>query len=346
MINRLLSNTLSKTELLYFTEQLYWFLHAGMTLSDAFNLLATHCKHRFQLHLFISMQTALLKGDSLSVVLSRYPQCFTKQYCCIIAAGEKCGNLLTALQQIIRYEKLMLSFYSKIKKALIYPTCVFVFSLIMGLGLLLFVVPQFQQMYANLHASLPALTILLIHFSALLHHVIALLLLLASLSASIILLTKNQRHHQLIFKLPFISTWLNTLLLIQWATLMTTLLKSSISLLEALTTSQHILFYKPLALRFNHVIDDIKSGMSLSESLKQHHLFTPQTHHYIAIGETTETLSAMLDKLSHHYQSQCDNMTDHLSKWIEPVMMLWVSSMIAVLLIALYLPIFNMGNIL
>lgn len=336
---------LSQKEIVDFSEELYLLLSSGIPLSDALSLIQASTQHLTLSDVLKTLIEDLQTGLSFSASLEKHAHDFDHYYYQMIAAGENSGELTSALSKLIDAKKKQLHTQHKMKKACFYPLFVLTLSLMICLGMLIFIIPQFSQIYANFNATLPPMTQLILKISHLLQTYwqdILLFLLLVSPC------TKNNHLKKYVLGLlniPFLKKVFRTQQIAHWSDVMAMSLSSNIPLADAITIANQTLSDHAMRQSFIHVKTRIIMGEKLHMALKSCHYFPVRACHFIAIGENTDALSSMMHKVAEYYHQQFSDQLDYLSKLIEPVIMILVASLISGLIIAMYLPIFKMGSI-
>jgi type II secretory pathway component PulF len=329
-------NKLSRKQRMQFLESLLWLLTSGLTLTDALQSLTM--QKRFSA--LAPLREHLLMGKSFAQSIA-YLHLFPAFYDSAIQIGEHTGQLHDCLHQLMHYETQQLSLIAKCKKAVMYPMIVLTSAFIITLLLMVFVVPQFQTLYANAHARLPAITraIIAISHTLILHY--------AAIAFSIILIGVLFRvfsFHPL--RMLTSTRWFIRLDLLRWSHLMVTLLQANTPLAEALHLANLSIYNRALQQSFEQIIAAIQRGDTFIHALNKHVVFERTIMDLMIIAEKTGNIEQGIFRISQHYDAQLNRLVDVLSKSIEPVMMLMVSGIIGIVVIALYLPIFQIGTIL
>lgn len=338
-------------ERLDFIQQLQLLLQANLPIVDSLSLIKNTSANLFIQELASQLNQKIIEGMSLSEACRQLPECFDHTFCHMILAGEQSGKLDMVLSQLSENDEQRLQIKTKILKALLYPMSVMIIAMIISIGLLLFVIPQFNAIYENFGAQLPSLTRYLITLShLLLHH--SLFCVIAIMALISILLTIQKRYVKLkkylqtiIFACPMIHKITVTYQIAQWSSVMAMTLSSHVAIIDALQIANQMISHPLLCKQMNHVKNAIMAGQSLRLALKQCTHFPLRAKTMIAIGENADALPIMMKKIASLYQQQFDETLDRLSKLIEPVIMMIVASIVSGLIIAMYLPIFRMGSI-
>jgi type IV pilus assembly protein PilC len=328
---------------LHLIRQLHSLLKSGLSLLDAIQMMGLN-----------DIQKSLANGNSLSYSLSKmgfHPFCVS-----LIQTGEATGNLLDSLSQISIYLDKQIKLQKKIKKALSYPCIVLFVSSLVLVAMFQWVIPSFENMFTNFQAELPWPTRLLIQGSHWMqNYFLIVAIALGSLMGLFHLIWKRHTQTQqmvdhLLLKLPIVGSIRRSSLLIQWSRNISLLTSRGIPILEAL---------KQTALHSNDWISfnfcaqinvSLAQGWSLSESIKQISgkslLSQKEQLQLIKVGEVSGDLPQMLANIANQEEDHLDHMIDQLAQSIEPCLMIIMGLIIACLVISLYLPIFEIGQIL
>lgn len=338
-------------DILDFTQQLLVLLQAGVPLVNALTLIASTSSHVIYQNTVNAIKEKIISGASFSAALSDFSEYFNQTFCKMIAAGEQSEQLETVLFELVRNQENQIQIRGKILKALLYPISVIVIAIGITIGLLIFVIPQFRVIYDNFGAKLPTMTCDLIGIS----HTISQngLLIVVTTSFVLILINtlfkKNDRYknrfYDLIFKLPMFRSLMITAQIARWSQLLAMTLSSGISLIDALQITNQAISQPLLQKQLQQVRESVIAGKSLHTALNVCHFFPERAKTMIAIGENADALSVMMQKIALFYQHQLNETLDRLSKLLEPVIMITVATFVSGLIIAMYLPIFRMGNV-
>lgn len=334
---------MKETAQLHLIRQLHSLLKSGLSLLDAVQMMGLN-----------DIQKSLANGNSLSYSLSRigfHPFCVS-----LMQTGEATGNLLDSLSQVSTYLEKQIKLQKKIKKALSYPCIVLFVSSLVLVAMFQWVIPSFENMFANFQAELPWPTRLLIQGSHWVQNYF-LNVVIALLSFVGLFHFTWKRHpqtqqvvDQLLLKLPIFGQIRKSSLLIQWSRNISLLTSRGVPILEALKqTALHSNDW--ISFKFCAQINvSLAQGWSLSESIGQgsgQSLLTQKEQlQLIKVGEISGDLPQMLANIANQEEDHLDHMIDQLAQSIEPCLMIIMGLIIACLVISLYLPIFEMGQIL
>lgn len=342
---------LSTKHLLDFTQQLQLLLQAGIPLIDALSLIENTTPFQIIAHTIACLKAKISMGMNFSTALSQSSYHFDDTYCHIVSAGERSGQLDNVLTQLVHHIERQLQIKNKIFKALFYPLTILCIAVMITIGMLIFVIPQFSAIYNNFDAELPKMTRLLISMSQRIHQNGFLLLFIIVITLLIfkIILKKatfiRDKLQKLFFILPPLRTLIITQEIAKWSQLLATTLSSRIPLVDALSIANKTISYPILQKQLQSMRESVISGKSFHHALDCCQHFPVRAKYLIAVGENADALDTMLNKITIIYQQKLNDTLENFSKLIEPVVMIGVASLIAGLIIAMYLPIFRMGSI-
>ncbi|QIQ21837.1 protein transport protein HofC [Zophobihabitans entericus] len=342
------SRNFSRPALLLITRQLAAMLQAGLPLNSCLTLIASEHPQSQWRFILSDIEQRIAQGNTFSDSLTYYSEIFPPLYRQLIATGELTGQLEQCCYHLVIQQESSLALQKKVKKTLRYPLFLLSVSIAVTLLMLLFVLPQFATVYASFDAQLPWFTQSIISLSELLRDYF---LFLPVFSLSIYLFYKKylllKYPYQIqvrLLQLPVIGKVLQLSYLAQiFQTLMMTQ-SAGIPLFAGLTATKNTLsslVYKNI---LSHIQQSIEQGHSFSQSIKQHN-FPSLCYQLIRIGEESGTLDLMLEKLALHFQQQTNELAEQLSQKLEPILMLVLGIIVGGLVIAMYLPIFQLGDV-
>lgn len=339
----------SKKHCLHFTQHLHLLLETGLTLVESLTLIITMTDDQSLKKIITCIRDDIISGFSFATALAKHPNHFDDIYCKIIEAGEQCGQVNFVLEQLIDNIENQIHTQEKIGKALFYPLCMMGIGFMICILLLIFVIPQFQQIYANFNAPLPLLTQEFIDFSkALITHKIYFLgILFLFIFLYKITSHKKGLHHiiRILFShLPMIHSLLITKEITRWSQICSIALSSGIPLVETLHIANHTITNIKLYQALEKTTQSISKGQSFYAALSHCDDMTSEIKKMIGMGENADALPFMLKKIARYHQKKLNDKLDRLSKLLEPVIMIAVASLISGLIIAMYLPVFQIGN--
>ncbi|WP_392565654.1 protein transport protein HofC [Utexia brackfieldae] len=336
--------------LLIITRQLMTMLNAGLPLIDTLMLLVKQ-QHKSCWRLVLSDITQqVTQGCALSEALKRYSTIFSPLYQQLVITGEITGQLTGCLDYLLIQQENRLKLQKKIKKALRYPCFLSIMTLLISIIMLTFVIPQFVQIYASFDAELPYFTRLIIQMSTQLSKYGILLLFCITFIILIIRFVIYPKYRLILqikqLKIPILGDLLRKYYLALLFHNLCLTQKSGIPLLEGLNSVIDVINYQAYQVNLREVKTRIEQGLPLSQAMDNPLFYPKICQQFIAVGETSGTLDNMLEKLATYYQIQIEEMTENLTEKVEPMMMMIIGIIVGGLVIAIYLPIFQLGNIL
>jgi type IV pilus assembly protein PilC len=290
------------------------------------------------------------RGTSLSAAMARHPKVFNNLYVAMVRAGETGGVLEAVLERLASNLEREVSLRHRIRSAMTYPVVVFGFvSLIMS-AMLLFIVPQFKAIYASLNGTLPLLTRMLLKVSDIMKH--DFLFVAIGLGVVVWLLRRYVKTEQgrwqwdrLKLKLPVFGKLVQKTALARFARVLAVLSKSGVPILQSLDVVGETVNNSLMSKAVKDVQDSVKQGESLAKPLGRHEIFPPMVVQMLAVGEETGAIDTMLEKVAAFYDDEVTAAVDALTSLIEPLMIFVVGGAVGLAVIALYLPMFNVINL-
>lgn len=340
-------------EMAVFTRQLAALLHAGVPLLRGLEVLARQERNLFFRRVLATAAEAIKSGSPLSEALVLHPQVFDRLYLNMVKAGEAGGALDVVLERLAQFQEKSLKLRGKVASAVMYPLIVLAVALLILVGLLGFVVPKFQQIFADLlkGAPLPALTQLVLTVSqGAQHHFLTALGfgVAAGLGLQIYRRTAEgaRRIDSWIITLPLFGELLLKDIIVRFVRTLGTLLSSGVPLLPALLIARDTCGNARVAGAISAVHDRVKEGATIARSLENTTVFPPMVTSMIDVGEHTGQLPAMLHQVAAIYEDEVDNAVAGLSSLIEPILILFLALVVGTIVIALFLPIVRIVQLL
>lgn len=346
----LINKKISKKEIVEFTQQLTLLLQTGISLQESLTIiLKGYTDMKFK-NLVSRIKASLETGKSLTQALQQFPKQFDKIYCCLINAGENSGTLLETLTDLSHYLESRLTLKSKIRKAMTYPIITLVTALLITIGLLLYVVPEFKNVFDEFGAKLPLLTRIIIALANSLQHDglwIGIIITLLIIGIRYALKRPNIRivWHRVLLHIPIVKKTIIISIVARWVRILATTSAGGMPLTQALCAAHESITNLAIKASMESLHDQVSHGQPLHQSLQNTGCFPQQACALIALGENSGTLDSMLSKVADIYSARCDNVLDGLSKLLEPVIMLLLAVLMGGLIIAMYLPIFKLGSV-
>ena len=335
-----------------FARQLATMLKAGVPMVQAFDIVGQGHSNPSMTKLIFQIKANIEAGGTLASALSQHPAQFDDLFVSLVDAGEQSGALETLLEKVATYKEKSEALKNKIKKAMTYPMTVLIVAVIVSAILLIFVVPTFAEMFADFGAELPAFTLFVVGLSDVLVDNVWLFIAVIAGSvytfkqAKIRSKTFREFLDRMALKLPAIGALTTNASVARFSRTLATMFAAGVPLVEAMDSvagaSGNSVYYKAIM----QVKDDIATGTTLQVSLSQNtKLFPNMLVQMVGIGEESGALDEMLDKVAEYYEAAVDDAVDNLTALMEPAIMAFLAVVIGGLVIAMYLPIFKMGEV-
>ena len=334
-----------------FSRQLATMMSAGVPLVQGLDIVGRGHENPAMRDLILEIKTDVEGGTNLSEALAKHPRHFNELFCNLVEAGEAAGVLDTLLDKLATYLEKTESIKKKIKKALFYPTAVLVVAFAVTALLLYFVVPQFQSLFRGFGADLPVFTQLVINLSDFVQSN-GLIILGVLIVAGVAFVEAKKRSprfahflDRVALRIPVIGQILHKAAVARYARTLSTMFAAGVPLVEALesvsgATGNYV--YQKAVLEMK---EQVASGQQLQTAMRLTNLFPNMVVQMTAIGEESGSLDSMLAKVADFYEEEVDNMIDSLSSLLEPMIMVILGVLVGGLVVAMYLPIFQMGQV-
>jgi type IV pilus assembly protein PilC len=334
-----------------FSRQLATMLTAGIPMVQSFEIIGVgHDKPAMQ-KLVLSIKQDIETGNALNVALAKHPLYFDDLYTNLVEAGEHAGALETVLEKIATYKEKTEALKKKIKKALFYPAAVLAVAVIVTVILLLFVIPQFEELFEGFGADLPAFTQIVIGMSRWMQSKgWALLIIVGAAVFTFSYFYKRSRAmrqflDRMSLQVPVIGPILKKAAIARFARTLATMFGAGVPLVEAMKSvagATGNIVYQDAVLRMR---DQISTGMRMQRAMENTGLFPNMVVQMIAVGEESGSLDEMAGKVADFYEADVDAAVDGLSSLLEPLIMVILGVLVGGLVVAMYLPIFKLGAV-
>lgn len=342
---------ISPMDIAVFTRQLATMMKAGVPLVQSFDIVAEGHENQSMRELLLRIKSDIEGGNNLANSLKQHPAYFDDLFCSLVESGEQSGALETMLDRIAIYKEKTEALKAKIKKAVKYPIAVVVVAIIVTAILLIKVVPTFQELFAGFGAELPAFTQMVIDLSEGLQE--WWLVILAALIISIAGFMEakkrspafNDMLDRVAIKAPIVGDILFKATIARFARTLATTFAAGVPLVDALESvagaTGNVIYRNAV----NRIREEVSSGTQLNFSMKATGVFPAMAVQMTAIGEESGALDTMLEKVATYYEDEVDNAVDGLTSLLEPLIMAVLGVLVGGLIIAMYLPIFQLGSV-
>lgn len=342
---------ISTKDVTHFTRQLATMLTAGIPLVQSFDIVGKGHPNPSMTELVGKVKTTVEEGHTFAAALEHHPRQFNDLYCNLVATGEQSGALDKILGRLATYKEKTESIKSKIRKALIYPAAILVVAVAVTAAILVFVVPQFEDLFSNFGAELPFLTRQVIGLSEFIQYywwiLFFTLAALTTVSISSYRRSPTFKHsvQKALLKIPLFGTLVGKACVARFARTLATTFSAGIPIVDGLgsvaSATGNIAFEKA-SYDIQHAISH---GQALNVAVSKTGVFPEMVVQMIAIGEESGELEQMLNKIADYFEEEVDNMVDSLSTLIEPVLMAILGILVGGLIVAMYMPIFKLGSV-
>lgn len=344
-------NKVTPKDIAVFSRQLATMISSGVPLVQAFDIIGRGNENPAMQSLLMDIRASVEAGGTLHEALGKHPRHFDALYVNLVRAGEQSGVLETLLHKIATYKEKTEALKSKVRGALFYPAAIIVVAFVITAILLVFVIPQFSSLFGSFGADLPALTKLVIALSEWFQEWWWSVLLGIGVAAFAFVETRKRSVRfghlldRLALKLPVVGDILYKSAVARFARTLSTMFAAGTPLVEAMASVAgacgNVVFYNACM----KMREDIATGSQLQASMRDTALFPNMVTQMVAIGEESGTLDSMLSKVADWYEQEVDDAVDALTSLMEPIIMSVLGVLIGGLVVAMYLPIFKMGQV-
>jgi type IV pilus assembly protein PilC len=335
-------------DIVVFTRQFSTMINAGLPLVQALEILSTQVENKTFGKTIAQIKTDVESGLTYADALKKHPRIFSELYVNMVAAGEAGGVLDTILNRLAAYIEKSMKLKKKVKGAMVYPAVVTTVAVLVIVIIMLFVVPTFSKMFAQLGGTLPLPTRIVIGLSHFIAGIGGLVTLVAIIGV-IVFITQFRRTEKgkkisdsILLKLPIIGALLNKVAVAKFTRTLGTLVSSGVPILDCLEITAKTSGNKVVEYSILDVRKEVVGGKTLADPIKKAKVFPPMVTHMVAVGESTGALDAMLSKIADFYDDEVDNAVSNLTAMMEPLLMIFLGTTVGFIVIAMYLPIFKL----
>lgn len=338
------------SDIALFTRQLATMMKAGVPLVQSFEIVADGMDNPPMKDLILKIRDDVASGNSFASAIQQHPDYFDDLFCNLVEAGEQSGALETMLERLATYKEKTEALKAKIKSAMNYPIAVLVVAAVVSGILLVKVVPQFEEIFAGFGAELPEFTQMVVNMSNFMQQWWFIFL----IGVGVVFFLYKEAHkryqavrdrqERIMLKMPILGDIIDKSCVARFARTLSTTFAAGVPLVDALESVKgaagNVVYYDAI----QKIKDDVESGIQLNYSMKQADVFPNMVIQMVAIGEESGALDSMLDKAATYYEEMVDNAVEGLTSLMEPIIMSFLGVVIGGLIIAMYLPIFSMGD--
>ena len=334
-----------------FARQLATMMAAGVPMVQGFEIVAGGQSNPRMKDMLTNIKQDIEGGSALNEALGKYPVQFDELFTNLVKAGESAGVLDTVLDTIATYKENIENIKGKIKKAMFYPAAILAVAVIVSCILLIFVIPQFEEVFKGMGADLPAFTQMLISLSRFMvsYWYIMLFGFVGTIVGIVMLYKRSDKFAHFVgrsmLKIPIIGEILRQSAIARFARTLGVTFKAGVPLAEALDSVGNATGSVVYNDAVKRIREDVAVGHQLQLAMRQTNLFPNMVTQMIAIGEEAGALDAMLFKIAEFYETEVNNAVDALSSLLEPMIMVVIGVIVGSMVIGMYLPIFKLGSV-
>lgn len=342
---------ITQKDIAVFTRQLSAMMSAGVPLLQAFDIVARGHPNPRMMRLLNEIRTDVETGTSLSAAFRKHPLYFDALYCNLVEAGEVGGILEALLDRLAIYQEKTLAIKSKIKSALMYPTAVVIVAFVVLAVIMTFVIPSFKETFKSFGAELPMPTLIVMAMS---DFVVAnWIVIFGGIGGGAYFFLESWKRSEkmqmvmdrLLLKAPVFGSLIEKSAIARWTRTLSTMSAAGVPLVEALDSVGGASGNAVFATATDKIQREVQTGTGLTTAMQGTGVFTPMVLQMTAIGEESGSLDHMLGKAAEFYEDEVDEMVKGLSSLMEPFIIVFLGSLIGGIVIAMYLPIFKIGQV-
>lgn len=342
---------ITQEDITVFTRQLSTMIKAGLPLMQAFEIVARGHGNPSMTEMLMEIRGEVEQGSSLSRAFSNHPKYFDRFYCNLVAAGETGGVLESLLDKLAIYKEKTQAIRKKVKTALTYPVSVIAVAIGLVFVMMIFVLPAFKEVYANMGAELPALTQTVMDMSDFFVSYGWMVLIALGFAIYGFLKLKarsikiQRRMDAILLRMPIFGDIVRKGTIARWGRTTATLIAAGVPLVDVLDSTAGAagnLIYEEAT---REIRTRVIQGLSMTSGMRATELFPKMMLQMSSIGEESGSLDDMLNKAAEFYEDEVDNAVGRLSAMMEPIIIVILGLVIGTLLVAMYLPLFNLGNV-
>jgi type IV pilus assembly protein PilC len=338
-------------DLAIFTRQLATMMKAGVPLLQAFDIVGRGNANASVTKLLNDIRTDVETGTSLSAAFRKYPMYFDNLYCNLVEAGEAAGILEQLLDRLAVYMEKTEAIKSKIKSALMYPISVVVVAFVVVAVIMIFVIPAFKEVFSSFGADLPAPTLFVIAISE--FFVSYWWLIFGGIGGGLYFFFQAWKRNEkmqmfmdrVLLRVPVFGTLIEKSIIARWTRTLSTMFAAGVPLVEALDSVGGASGNSVYSMATEKIQQEVSTGTSLTAAMGNANLFPTMVLQMCAIGEESGSIDHMLGKAADFYEAEVDDMVAGLSSLMEPIIIVFLGTLIGGIVVSMYLPIFKLGQV-
>lgn len=345
------SGKITDKDITLFTRQLATMMKSGVPLLQAFDIVGKGHSNRAVGKLLMDIKSDVETGSSLANAFKKHPLYFDSLFCNLVAAGEAAGILDSLLDRLATYKEKIQAIKGKIKSALFYPVSIIVVAFIITAVIMIFVIPAFKELFQGFGADLPAPTLMVMAISDFFVDYWwgifggiggGLYVFFYTWKRSIMMQHVMDR---LALRLPIFGEVIRKATIARWSRTLSTMFAAGVPLVEALNSVAGAAGNQVYFEATRNIQNEVSTGSSLVDAMAGTSVFPPMVLQMVSIGEESGSLDAMLSKIADFFEAEVDDAVEALSSLMEPIIMVVLGTLIGGMVVAMYLPIFKMGQV-
>lgn len=335
-------------DIVVFTRQFSTMIDAGLPLVQALDILSTQVENKTLGKVLAQIKEDVEAGSTYADALRKHPRIFSELYANMVAAGEAGGILDAILNRLAAYIEKSMKLKKKVKGAMVYPIVVTTVAVAAIAIIMIFVVPTFSKMFAQLGGTLPLPTMIIIKLSNFLGGIGGLMLfgVIVGFIVSLVQFRRTEKGKhitdKILLRLPIFGMLINKVAVAKFTRTLGTLVSSGVPILDGLEITAKTAGNKVIEYAIMDVRKSVTGGKTLAEPLTKAKVFPPMVTHMISVGESTGALDSMLGKIADFYDDEVDAAVDNLTAMMEPMLMIFLGGSVGFIVVAMYLPIFKL----
>ncbi len=341
---------ITEKDIALFTRQLATMMKSGVPLLQAFDIVGKGHANPRVAKLLLDIKTEVETGSSLAAAFRKFPLYFDALFCNLVQAGEQAGILETLLDRLATYKEKILAIKSKIKSAMFYPVSIIVVAFVITAVIMIFVIPAFKQVFTNFGADLPAPTLFVMSISDFFVEYWYLIfgVVIGGVWGFFALWRRSEAVQifmdRLLLKLPIFGDIIRKSVIARWTRTLSTMFAAGVPLVEALDSVGGASGNYVYASATKRVQQEVSTGTSLTVAMQNTNVFPSMVIQMTQIGEESGALDNMLSKVADFFEAEVDDAVEAMSSLMEPMIMVVLGSLIGGMVVAMYLPIFKLGQ--
>lgn len=350
-LDKIFKKKVTTLDITIFTRQLATMMKAGVPLVQSFEIVAEGLENPAMREVVLGIKGEVEGGNTFAGALKKYPQYFDRLFCSLVESGEQSGALETMLDRVAVYKEKSELLKQKIRSAMKYPIAVIAVAIIVTIILMVKVVPVFQDLFESFGAELPAFTQMVVNMSKWMQSYWFILIMGISITVFTFIKAKEKSQafrdflDKASLQAPIFGKIVYNAIIARYSRTLATTFAAGVPLIDALESTAgatNNVIYEKAVLKIR---DDVATGQQLQFAMRAADKFPSMAIQMVSIGEESGALDAMLDKVATHFENEVDTAVDGLTSMMEPLIMAILGVLIGGLVIAMYLPIFQMGSV-